>query len=902
MRNPELLCLGCMEELSHPEEICKKCGFDRTEYEKNRSARTLPSYTILVGKYLLGKVIGEGGFGINYLAWDLNRECKVAIKEYFPTGLATRDARNENGEMLTILPGEKIAYYRNGLRNFAEEGKNLARFQHLPGIVSVRDFFQDNGTAYIVMDYVEGRNLKQYLRKHYEKNGDHAPMEEKQILEMMGPVLQALTEIHKAGIIHRDISPENIICGPDGKITLIDFGAARVATGTETKSLTIMLKHGYAPEEQYRTHGRQGPWTDIYAICATMYQMASGYLPIESVERLYEDELKPLKQLNIGISEKISDVIEKGMAVRGEKRYQSVEEVYKELYPKPQKRPEPEKSKPASENPQFSHQDELEKQWEEIEKQEEEKRKSELEKLEREKSQPIEEKQHGEVEKPKKIKKNGSIILILLVVFCLFNFGGRGIFRTYRYHENFETASLDEFLSFDQYNEENPLFLSKEEVGKLQVEKWAGDEQELLEEAVDMSEVTVPDFSTLLSPAYTGTTELPKPEELVPIVDEDGKYGFVDSVGNEYSLAAYEESEELFESSDYFGDRYQIAIDTDEYGVRHITDKYGNEIMEDDYESISIDNQKNLFGLTEFLLHKSDDGYSFWNHCNYFNDIDSGSSKSRDFSIGKISDNGFIPIECNGKCGYVNLQGEVVIPLQYGAAKEFSDGLAPVEFKVEYSVSSEGSSYYAKWGYINELGEIVIPPIFDDAESFTNGMASVKFDIYDSGKSKNIYGFIDNEGNLICAFDKNSMQLNEFFKDDIFVEYMGQDGYCTEDGKAVIGAAKVIDDEICAQYTIVDLRGSENIPIGGSVVLGTFSKSGLIPVVEYDEVNAVMRNGGSEEEVMNAHVYFYYVDAEGRLAISSSMVMSCEEFEDFIRYFHDMYYGRSAEMQLKDNP
>ncbi|MGF0032103.1 serine/threonine-protein kinase [Bariatricus sp. SGI.154] len=335
MRNPELLCLGCMEELSHPNETCRKCGFNRIEYEENRNVHTLPSYTILAGKYLLGKVLGEGGFGITYIAWDLNRECRVAVKEYFPSGLATRDTRFGDGEALTIMPGEKAAYYQNGLKNFAEEGRNLARFQHLPGIVSVRDFFQDNETAYIVMDYVEGKNLKQYLREHYDKNGEHTPMEEKQILEMMQPVLQALSEIHKVGIIHRDISPENIICGPDGKITLIDFGAARTATGTETKSLTIMLKHGYAPEEQYRTHGKQGPWTDIYAICATMYQMASGQLPMESIERMREDNLQPLRRVNPKVSEEFSDVIQKGMEVWGEKRYQSVEEMQEILYPKP---------------------------------------------------------------------------------------------------------------------------------------------------------------------------------------------------------------------------------------------------------------------------------------------------------------------------------------------------------------------------------------------------------------------------------------------------------------------------------------------------------------------------------------------------------------------------------------
>ena len=339
MKNPEMLCLGCMEELSHPGEICKKCGFDRTEYERRRSIRALPSYTILAGKYLLGRVLGEGGFGITYLAWDLNRECRVAIKEYFPGSLAARDTRSGREEELTVLTGEKTEYYRIGLKNFAEEGKNLLRFQELPGIVSVRDFFQDNGTAYLVMEYVEGVNLKQYMRMHYEQNGEEAPMSEQEVLQMMRPLFRALGEIHKAGIVHRDISPENIIRGQDGKITLIDFGAARAATGSETKSLTIMLKHGYAPPEQYQSHGKQGPWTDIYAICATMYHMLTGRLPIESIDRVFHDELPTVQTMNPAISGNVSQVIEKGMAIRWEERYQSVEEMQKILYPERIKSP-----------------------------------------------------------------------------------------------------------------------------------------------------------------------------------------------------------------------------------------------------------------------------------------------------------------------------------------------------------------------------------------------------------------------------------------------------------------------------------------------------------------------------------------------------------------------------------
>lgn len=337
MKNPEKLCLGCMEPLERAGDTCPVCGFNREKYEEKRSTRALPSYTILAGKYLLGRVLGEGGFGITYLAWDLNRECKTAIKEYFPNGLASRDTTADGREDITVMSGEKKEYYQTGLRNFAEEGRNLLRFQELKGIVSVRDFFQDNGTAYLVMDYAEGTNLKQYLHVYYVWNGEGAPIAQQEVLEMMHPVLQALKEVHKAGIIHRDISPENIIRGKDGKVTLIDFGAARMITGSETKSLTIMLKHGYAPPEQYRTKGNQGPWTDIYALCATMYHMMTGHIPPESIDRVFEDELRPACRVNPSISKHVSDVLEKGMSVRSEHRFQTIEEVESLLYPQKKK-------------------------------------------------------------------------------------------------------------------------------------------------------------------------------------------------------------------------------------------------------------------------------------------------------------------------------------------------------------------------------------------------------------------------------------------------------------------------------------------------------------------------------------------------------------------------------------
>lgn len=332
MIDPNKVCLGCMRETAG-EEICPYCGFSLKNYEAERNIRILPAATILNGKYLVGKVIGDGGFGITYLALDLNLQVPVAIKEYFPVGLASRDTADGKNETLSLLSGDKERFYKMGLHSFSEEAQSLAKFREVSGVVSVNDFFYENGTAYLVMEYIQGKSLKKYMK---ECNGT---LPEAKVLEIMRPILDALAQIHKQGIIHRDISPENIMLSDSGEVLLIDFGAARTATGAETKSLTVLLKHGYAPVEQYQTKGKQGPWTDIYAVCATMYRMLSGILPDEAVERMVQDNLVPLEKLNrngdgILVSHHVSAAIQKGLAVRPENRYQNVEKLITDLYGK----------------------------------------------------------------------------------------------------------------------------------------------------------------------------------------------------------------------------------------------------------------------------------------------------------------------------------------------------------------------------------------------------------------------------------------------------------------------------------------------------------------------------------------------------------------------------------------
>lgn len=333
--NPNLLCAGCMKEVRSLNEPCPHCGYINREYQKTRSKRALPPYTILAGRYLVGIPLGEGGFGITYLAMDLKNEEVVAVKEFFPVGVVTRNTFDSDTSFdVHYVTGSNVdikQVYRHGLESFANEAQNMMRFRSLPGVVAVKKFFYQNSTAYLVMEFIDGMTLKQYLNKR------RRPVSEDTVLKVMRPVLHALAEIHKSGFIHRDISPENIMLSRNGRVALIDFGAARVSTGTETQTLTIVLKRGYAPIEQYHTRGKQGPWTDIYGVCATMYTMLSGVSPVEAVDRVQVDKLIPLKKMQqqnpeVQVSARTSDIISKGLAVYGQYRFQNARELFEALY------------------------------------------------------------------------------------------------------------------------------------------------------------------------------------------------------------------------------------------------------------------------------------------------------------------------------------------------------------------------------------------------------------------------------------------------------------------------------------------------------------------------------------------------------------------------------------------
>lgn len=279
--------------------------------------------TRLIGRYTIEKVLGQGGFGITYLGIDELHEKKVAIKEFFPQGIVTRNIEYEDAVTVTFV-GEKDNYNK-GKEKFLKEARIMARFSKDEGIVKAQDFFEINNTAYIVMEYLEGITLKQYLRENER-------IELEELLELFVPLIESLDEIHSQGLIHRDISPDNIMVLLGGKIKLMDFGAARDYTDFGEKSLSLILKPGYAPPEQYQTHGVQGPWTDIYALCATMYKCLTGENPPDAIERVMDDNLKEISEFGIPVSKQMEETIIKGMSISARNRYQNIEEFCEDLY------------------------------------------------------------------------------------------------------------------------------------------------------------------------------------------------------------------------------------------------------------------------------------------------------------------------------------------------------------------------------------------------------------------------------------------------------------------------------------------------------------------------------------------------------------------------------------------
>ena len=308
------LCYNCFQERPEGEGPCPYCGFDLEENVKKFPV-ALRAGTVLNDRYIVGRVLGQGGFGITYLALDTQLNAKVAIKEFMPNDIATRI-----GTTVSVAMESKSEAFTYGAERFMEEARTLAKFIGNPNIAGVTSYFDENDTSYFVMDYIEGISFKTYIANQ----GGKVSVED--ACNVMIPVLRALTAVHQEGFIHRDVTPDNIYITKDGMVKLLDFGSARYSIGDKSKSLDVILKVGYAPKEQYIRRSRQGPFTDVYSCAACFYAAITGYLPPESLERLDKDELQPISQLGIEIPEYLDKAILKGLAVQPEDRFQSAAE------------------------------------------------------------------------------------------------------------------------------------------------------------------------------------------------------------------------------------------------------------------------------------------------------------------------------------------------------------------------------------------------------------------------------------------------------------------------------------------------------------------------------------------------------------------------------------------------
>ncbi len=312
-------CLGCMEEMEEQTSICPFCGYE--EGTPAKEAYHMVPGTILHKRYLVGRALGFGGFGVTYIGYDLVLRVAVGIKEYLPGEFATRIP---NEVTVTIYTGEKGEQFLAGKDKFIEEARKLAKFQKVPGIVGIYDSFEENNTAYIVMEYLKGETLKERLERENRLKPEEA-------VRITREILTALDVVHQDGIIHRDIAPDNIYLTEENQIKLLDFGAARFATSKHTRSLSIMVKPGYSPEEQYQSHGDQGPWTDVYAVAATCYRMLTGQLPEDSMERGIKDSLRPPSKKGVKIPKTVETAIMNALHVKPEDRTRSAREFLDEL-------------------------------------------------------------------------------------------------------------------------------------------------------------------------------------------------------------------------------------------------------------------------------------------------------------------------------------------------------------------------------------------------------------------------------------------------------------------------------------------------------------------------------------------------------------------------------------------
>lgn len=313
-------CTNCFMPLNG-DGCCPNCGHNRSS--ERQYAGVLPAFTLLKDRYLLGRVLGKGGFGVTYIAKDIHSNQICAVKEYMPAEYSTRSTDTAN--IVPFAEEKARQVFSHGREKFVQEAKTLIKLISDPIVVDIWDYFNQNNTAYLVMEYLDGQDLRKMARANGGKiDPDFAK-------SVFVTIASSLMEIHKLNILHRDLSPENIIVTTNGRVKLIDFGAARNYVSNQRKGMSILLKPGYAPPEQYSAKGAQGPWSDVYALCATFYTLVSGKPLVDALFRYRGEQQPSLISLGCPVSKKTSDVIEKGMELDYKKRYKNFKELLDDI-------------------------------------------------------------------------------------------------------------------------------------------------------------------------------------------------------------------------------------------------------------------------------------------------------------------------------------------------------------------------------------------------------------------------------------------------------------------------------------------------------------------------------------------------------------------------------------------
>ncbi len=313
--NGKHLCENCFSESDG--DFCRFCGYNSSVTVSDPTM--LRPGSVLLGKYIIGKMIGKGGFGVTYLAYDNSSGKKVAIKEYFPYGVALRGAGNA---AVSVANMENADAFKMGAEKFYDEAKLVSRFNGNPNIVGVYEFFYENNTVYFVMEYLQGHTLKDHINST-------GTLTAAQALFLIRNVSDALMAAHSSSVLHRDVSPDNIILCDNGDIKLIDFGAARQVVAEHSQSFSVILKPGFAPLEQYQKKGNQGPWTDIYSLGTTLYFAMTGDIPEDPMSRLDDDDAFSSNQFNI--EPDLWNVIFKATQLKIDDRYADIFQLKKDL-------------------------------------------------------------------------------------------------------------------------------------------------------------------------------------------------------------------------------------------------------------------------------------------------------------------------------------------------------------------------------------------------------------------------------------------------------------------------------------------------------------------------------------------------------------------------------------------